>query len=87
MIKKIILGVLALIVIGVGGLFLVNGKDNYDASKFSVKTTNGINVGSTIEFTLPDQFNKSHSLTNDTKRVIFVFAKSTGHTVREYLRK
>jgi len=87
MIKKIILGVLALIVIGVGGLFLVNGKDNYDASKFSVKTTNGINVGSTIEFTLPDQFNKSHSLTNDTKRVIFVFAKSTGHTVREYLKK
>ena len=87
MIKKIILGVLALIIIAVGGLFLINGKDNYDATKYKASATDGINIGSTIAFTLPDQFDKAHSLSADTKKVIFVFAKSTGHTVKEFLKK
>ncbi|RUM74144.1 MAG: hypothetical protein DSZ11_04515 [Sulfurovum sp.] len=85
MIKKIILGLLALIVIAGGTLFFINGKDNYDASKYQASATNGINVGSTITFTLPDQFDKSHALSNETKKVIFVFAKATGHTVKKFL--
>ncbi len=87
MIKKIVLGLLLVIVLAVGGLFAVNGKDNYDASKYSATATNGINVGSKIEFTLPDQFDKPHPLTNKTKKLILVFAKSTGHTVKAFLNK
>jgi uncharacterized protein YxeA len=86
MIKKIILGILALIILAVGGLFLLNGKDNYDASKYSTTATNGLNVGSKITFTLPDQFDKAHTLTNNTKKLILVFAKATGHTVKEFLK-
>ena len=85
MIKKIILGLLALIIIAGGALFLINGKDNYDASKYKATATDGINVGSSISFTLPDQFDKAHSLTADTKKIVFVFAKATGHTVKKFL--
>ncbi len=87
MIKKIVLGLLALIIIGVVALFATNSKDTYDASKYSASATNGLNVGSKLEFTLPDQFDKPHSLTDKTKKLIFVFAKSTGHTVKEFLKK
>ena len=84
--KKIILILLALIVIAVGGLFVLNGKDNYDASKYSVTATNGIAVGSKLSLTLPDQFDKPHSLSSETKKIIFVFAKATGHTVKTFLK-
>jgi hypothetical protein len=87
MIKKILLGLLVLIVISVGTLFALNAKDNYDATKYMATATDGINIGSKLEFTLPDQFDKSHSLTNDTKKLILVFAKSTGHTVKEFLNQ
>jgi len=87
MIKKIILGVISLLIIAGGGLFIINGKDNYDASKYSASATNGINIGSKIAFTLPDQFDASHSLTDNTKKIIFVFAKATGHTVKKFLNQ
>jgi len=87
MIKKILLGLLTLIIIGGGILFFMNGKDTYDASKYSAKVSNGLNNGSTISFTLPDQFDKSHTLDAKTKRLILVFAKSTGHTVKAFLKK
>ncbi len=87
MIKKIILGLLALIIIAGGALFFINGKDNYDASKYAATATNGLNVGSTLTFTLPDQFDKAHSLASNTKKVIFVFAKATGHTVKEFIKQ
>ncbi len=35
--------------------------------------------------TLPDQFDKPHSLTNNTFLLILFFAKSTGHTVKAFL--
>ena len=56
MIKKILLGLLGLIIIGGGALFFMNGKDNYDATKYSANVSNGLNTGSTISFTLPDQW-------------------------------
>ncbi len=86
MIKKIILGVLALIIIAGGALFIINGKDNYDASKYLATATKGIEIDSKIDFTLPDQFDKAHSLSTDTKKVVFVFAKATGHTVKAFLK-
>ena len=87
MIKKILFGLLGLIIIGGGVLFFLNGKDNYDATKFSANVSNGLNSGSTISFTLPDQFDKAHTLKADTKTLILVFAKATGHTVKEFLKK
>jgi len=86
MIKKTFLWIFTLIIIGVGVLFFLNGKDNYDSSKYSATATNGINVGSKIEFTLPDQFDNAHSLTSKTQKIIFVFAKATGHTVKAFLK-
>ena len=86
MIKKIILGLIALIVIAGGLLFFINGKDNYDASKYKASATDGINVNSTLSFRLPDQFDKAHSLTDETQKIIFVFAKATGHTVKTFLQ-
>ena len=87
MIKKILLGLLGLIVIGSGALFFIKGKDNYDATKYSANVSNGLNTDSTISFTLPDQFDKAHTLKTDTKTLILVFAKATGHTVKEFLKK
>ncbi len=87
MIKKILLGLLGLILIGGGALFFINGKDNYDASKYSAKVSNDLNAGSTISFTLPDQFDKAHTLKAETKTLVLVFAKATGHTVKEFLKK
>ena len=86
MIKKIILGLLTLIIIAAGTLFFINGKDNYDASKYNASATDGINVGSKITFALPDQFDKAHTLTPEIKKIIFVFAKATGHTVKTFLK-
>jgi hypothetical protein len=87
MIKKIILTLVLLLFVAVGSLFAINGKDNYDPSKFSATASNGLTPGSKIGFTLPDQFGKPVTLTPKTKKVIFVFAKATGHTVREFLKK
>jgi len=87
MFKKIILTLLVLIIVAVGGLFILNGKDNYDPSKYQASATKGLQTGSKLSFTLPDQFDKAHTLTAQTKKVIFVFAKATGHTVREFLKK
>lgn len=87
MIKKILFGLLGLIIIGGGVLFFLNGKDNYDATKYSANVSNALNAGSTISFTLPDQFDKAHTLKADTKTLVLVFAKATGHTVKEFLKK
>lgn len=87
MIKKIVLSLIALIVIAGGALFAINGKDNYDASKYEAKVSNGINVGSEISFTLPNQFDKSLSSDEDTKTLILTFTKKTGHVVKKFLEK
>lgn len=83
MIKKIVLGLLALLIIGGGAFFVLNAKDNYDASKYTA--SGSITKGATINFTLPDQFDKAHSLGDDTKTLIFTFAKATSHIVRDFL--
>ncbi len=47
-----------------------------------------ITVGEKIKpFTLNDQFEKPHTLTPDTKMLIFVFQKATGHLVKGYFNK
>ena len=84
--KKIILAILAILVIGGGVLFAINGKSNYDPEKYSLEVTpvnKPFGVGSMLNFKLPDQFNKPHHLTNDVKKVMFVFVLE--HTLKLYL--
>jgi hypothetical protein len=85
--KKILLGILLLLVVGAGLLFAINGKDSYDPAKYSAKASNGLQEGSTLSFKLPDQFDHAHTLGSDTKKLIVVFAKETGHTVKEFLKE
>jgi uncharacterized protein YxeA len=86
--KKIILAVVAILVIGVGALFAINGKSNYDPTKYSLKVTpqdKPFGVGSMLNFKLPDQFSKPHQLTSDIKKVMFVFTKATGHIFKSFM--
>jgi len=86
--KKIILAIVAILVIGAGALFAINGKSNYDPTKFNMEVTpkdKPFNVGSTLNFKLPDQFNKAHHLTSDVKKVMFVFTKATGHIFKTFM--
>ncbi len=58
------------------------------STKEEVQNQSQIAVGKKLEnVTLKDQFDKPHTLTNDTKKVIFVFQKDTGHLVKAYLNK
>jgi hypothetical protein len=36
-------------------------------------------------FSYPDQFDKIHSVTNETKQMIFAFKKDSGHSLKEFL--
>jgi len=87
MIKKILLGLLAILMVGGGIFFFMNSEDKYDPSKFMAKVSDGLNTGSTISFTLPDQFDKVHTLEDSTKKLILVFKKDAGHAVNEFLQK
>ena len=84
--KKILLILLALTVVAAGTFFFLNGKDTYDASKYSASLSNGLKKGSTVSYTLPDQFDKTQTLDDSIQKLILVFAKDTGHTVKEYLK-
>ncbi len=85
--KKIILILLALIVVAGGIFFFLNSKDTYDKSKFNTTVTpQPLSVQSSIDFTLPDQFNKPHTISDDTKILILSFAKQSGHDIRNFLK-
>jgi len=84
--KKILLVLLVLTVVAAGTLFFLNGKDTYDADKYSATLSDGLKKGSTVSYTLPDQFDKTQTLNDSIQKLILVFAKGTGHTVKEYLK-
>lgn len=84
MFKKI--GILiALLLLVIGGIFIFNSSEIFNQKGSFTKATNGLKVGSDVDFALPDQHDKLHTLSNNTKKVIFVFAKPTGHIVKQYL--
>jgi len=86
--KKILLGLIGLIIIAAGVLFGVNGKSNYDATKYSLTITpeeKPFGVGSKIDYVLPDQFDKSHKLSTTTQKLIFAFTKDTGHIIKVFM--
>ena len=48
--------------------------------------TNDITIGKTFQnITLKNQFDKSVSLNNKTKKIVFVFQKASGHTARNFI--
>ncbi len=86
MIKKIILGVVALMVVGAGVLFAINGKDRYEADKYNLTATDGLMwVQSLISHFQTSLIN--NSLSSDTKKLILSFSKASGHAVKEFLKK
>ncbi len=84
MLKKMMILALSLLVI-IAALVAFGSKEIFDKQGYLAKSTNGLIVGSNIDFALPDQHNEIHSLKNDTKKVIFVFSKGMGHVVKNYL--
>ena len=85
MIKKILLTVILLLIIAGGTFFFMNSNDNYDASKYSATATT-MATGESIEFTLPDQFDKAHTLSEETKTLVLTFAKESSHVARDFLQ-
>jgi len=85
--KKILLTLLVLLIVGTGTLFVLNGKDSYDPAKYSAKLSNGLQKGSKVAFTLPDQFDRPHSLDESITTIIFVASKEAGHEVKEFLKE
>ena len=83
--KKILLSLLVLLVAAAGVLFFLKGKDTYEGHTSSVSLSDGLNVGSTITYTLFDQFGKPHTLDDSIHTLILVFAKDTGHAVKAFL--
>ncbi len=87
MFKKITLVLLALLVISGSIFYFLNSKDNYDVSKYSALVPDAFTTGSILDFTLPDQFGKTHSLNANTKTLVFTFARDSSHTMTEFLRE
>jgi len=85
MIKKIILAIILIAVIGIGGVFYLNSQDKYDATKYSAEASKGLEIGSFITFTLPDQFDVSHSLDSSIQKLVIVFSKENGHLVNGFI--
>jgi hypothetical protein len=88
--KKVLLILSLLIVIGGGLLFALKGKSSYSPEKYSLEVLPAdkpFGVGSTLRFTLPDQFGKSHSLSPDTRAIAFAFSKKAGHVIRSAMQK
>ena len=83
--KKVLLGVAVVLILAGGYAYLSTRGDK------SVKGNEGfgrVAVGETLApFTLKDQFDRLHTLTEDTKKIIFVFKKDPGHVVRGYLNR
>jgi len=86
--KNFIFAILALLIIGAGVLYALNGSSNYDKRKYSLKIApkgSNFSVDSTIDFTLPDQFDKTNKLEDTAERLIFVFTKDTGHIIKTFM--
>ncbi len=87
MFKKIVLGLLLIFLIGGGLFYALNSKDDYDSSQYPVYVPAAFTVGSTLDFSLPDQFGEKHALTNETKKLIFTFSKDSAHIMKSFLQQ
>ncbi|WP_187647650.1 hypothetical protein [Nitrosophilus labii] len=85
--KKIILGFIVLFIVAIVAFIVLKGKDTYDPSKFYVEVEGKMEPGAKIDLKLPDQFDKTHTLDDDTKVIIAVFTKDAAHKVIDFLKK
>jgi len=85
MVKKIVISMIVILVLAIGGIFFMNSEDKYDASKYSLKLTDGFNRGSMMTFNLLDQFDKDISLDSSTQKLIVVFSKEMGHIANNFI--
>ena len=73
-----------------GSLFAITGcgsKEVVDHEKVTIEKGQiapKIIVGSNLELAANDQFDKAHKIQEQTKKVIFVFTKATGHLVKQF---
>lgn len=51
------------------------------------KTQSGLTVGSKIELTLPDQFDRAHTINQKTRALLLTFSKKQGEDVQTFLDK
>lgn len=87
-IYKILLGFLLIIIVVAVSFFVIKGKSVYDSSKYHLTVSpidKNLEIGSTIDFKLPTQFNNAYQLTDDSKKMVFAFSQETGHSVRDFL--
>ncbi len=87
MIKKIIILLIIALLLAGGTFYVLNSKDHYDGSQYSAKVPAVFTVGSTLDFTLPDQHGKTHVLGNDTRKLILTFAKDASHIMKDFLKQ
>ncbi|WP_456391911.1 hypothetical protein [Nitratifractor sp.] len=83
--KKIFLILSLILLLAAGALYFLKGKSAYDPAKYSLEirpADKPFGIGSEISFVLPDQFGKSHSLSPETRTMIFAFTKETGHLIK-----
>jgi hypothetical protein len=83
--KKFFLVLSLLLLIAAGALYALKGKSSYDPAKYSLSVQPAdkpFGVGSTVAFTLPDQFGKTHTLSPETRTMVFAFTKATGHIIK-----
>ncbi len=86
--KKIILLTVAALFFIIGMfIFLVNAKDNYHNVKYTANIPTEFIVGSSLNFTLPDQFKTAHTLSKNTNKLIIVpSTKGAGYLMKDFLQ-
>ncbi len=90
--RKILLVVVLLVFVAGGALYYIKSRDHYDPSKYKATVTGGLESGglqkgTKLDLTLPDQFDVSHTVGPEITTLILAFSKTTGGTVRSYLDK
>ena len=86
--KNLIAGLLISVSLLFGGCGNKTLNENDKATYSSGVVSTGVIIGKKLEdFSISDQFDKTNTLTNQTKKVIFVATKASGHVARNYFKK
>jgi len=83
--KKVLLILSLLLLLAAGTLYALKGKSQYDPTKYTLNIQpkdRPFGIGSSISYTLPDQFGKAHRSSPDTRILVFAFTKATGHIIK-----
>jgi len=84
--KNLILWLVVLLSLLTSGCSKKEIEDKKEVVITSGKISSAIVIGKELPiYEFQDQFDKKHSLNSNVKKVIFVFAKPTGHLMRVYL--